>query len=299
MSFDDLDNDLNESEEHRPPLYLVTGLVLGILLGLFISRVLSPVRYIDTSPAWLSTAYKAQYRLLVAQAYQANGNLERARQRLQLLGEGSGIENLSIQAQQWLADGNNLEEARVLAALAADLMKTSLPAEPAVTETTQALPLASVSAEIPTLEVGQVIFTPTPSPAPSSTPTPWPTFTPRPSPTLRPSPQVPFVLKEQRQVCDAATPGGLLQIVISDASGKPLPGIAITLTWENGQEVFYTGLYPSISLGYANVQLTPGVVYSVRPGEAGESVRNLEVPECKTSDGQTYPGGWWLEFTQR
>ena len=51
------------------PLYLLTGLVIGIAIGLFYAWRLSPVEVIDTVPASMSDAHKDSYRLLVAQAF--------------------------------------------------------------------------------------------------------------------------------------------------------------------------------------------------------------------------------------
>ncbi|NMC77995.1 MAG: hypothetical protein GYA59_01430, partial [Chloroflexi bacterium] len=42
--------------------------------------------------------------------------------------------------------------------------------------------------------------------------------------------------------------------------------------------------------------LTPGVVYSLRAGEGGETVSDLSAPECTAEDGTPYLGGWSLRF---
>ncbi|WP_299026326.1 hypothetical protein [uncultured Thermanaerothrix sp.] len=297
MTLDDLDNYPSEEPSPQPPLYLLTGLVLGVLLGLFIARVLSPLRYVDTAPAMLGEPYKATYRLLIAQAYQSNGNLERARLRLQLLDGDLAPEALASQAQQWLAEGNNLESARALAQLVTDLTSSTLsPSSSATPASGSGTP--AYTTPLPTLDLGQAIATPTPTPSPTSTVTPWPTFTPRPSPTQRAALQAPFKLVEQRQLCESGVPAGLLQIYLTDNNGQPLPGIPITLLWNSGQNVFYTGLYPTISPGYADALLDPHLVYDVRPGDVGETVRGLQPPQCKTPDGQTFIGGWQLDFTQ-
>ncbi|NPA30376.1 MAG: hypothetical protein GXO37_00065, partial [Chloroflexi bacterium] len=58
----------------RPPRrghgYLLTGLLLGFGLGLFIAWVLAPVRYTDTAPDRLRADFKDAYRTLIALAYQ-------------------------------------------------------------------------------------------------------------------------------------------------------------------------------------------------------------------------------------
>ncbi|KPL84016.1 hypothetical protein SE15_02165 [Thermanaerothrix daxensis] len=297
MTPDDLDNYPDEASSSQPPLYLLTGLVLGLLLGLFIARVLSPLRYMDTAPAMLSESYKATYRLLIAQAYQSNGNLERARLRLHLLDGDLAPQALASQAQQWLAEGNNLEAARALAELVAALAQPTPPSSSPAPPTPASGSLVS-TVSLPTLGLGQAIATPTSTPSPTPTLTPWPTFTPRPSPTQRPALQAPFKLVDQRPLCENGVPAGLLQIYLTDNAGQPLAGVPITLFWSGGQNVFYTGLYPAISPGYADALLDPNLTYDVRPGDVGETVRGLQPPQCKAPDGQTFIGGWRLEFAQ-
>ncbi len=297
MTFNELDDDdLHEEAPPQPPLYLLTGLILGLLVGIFIARVVSPLQYVDTAPATLAESYKTAYRLLIAQAYQANGNLERARQRLYLLDGDQAKDILSRQAQQWLAAGNNLNAARALAQLAADLEQPN-PSTPPISAPT--LEMGAISTPpLSTLDLHQAIATPTPSPSPTLTPTPWPTFTPRPSPTPNTAVQSPFKLIEQRSLCEPGVPQGLLQVFVSDRNGQPLAGVPIVLLWSSGQNVFYTGFYPAISPGYADAFLEPDTVYDVRAGDFGETVRGLQAPQCKTPDGQTFIGGWRLEFSQ-
>ena len=72
--------------ENRGPWYLLTGLVLGIALGLIYAWVFQPVtvyRYGLRPP--LRGDFKDQYRALIAAAYLGNGDLLRARARLELL----------------------------------------------------------------------------------------------------------------------------------------------------------------------------------------------------------------------
>ena len=102
------------------PWYLITGLVLGFLLGLLYAWLINPVVYSNTEPATLRSDYKENYRLNIAQAYAATGDLERAESRLALLREEDAIFELGSQAQQALAAGFS-EDARALALLASAL----------------------------------------------------------------------------------------------------------------------------------------------------------------------------------
>jgi hypothetical protein len=83
--------------------FLLTGLLIGLALGLLYTRVMEPVQYYDVSPVSLSEADKDQYRGMVALAYDANGDIGRARARLRLLGDAKTVWSLSAQAQRiWL-----------------------------------------------------------------------------------------------------------------------------------------------------------------------------------------------------
>ena len=265
------DYDYLESEEspRQFPWYLLTGLLLGLGLGLLVSLVISPVRYIDAAPAVLAEEHKATYRLLIAQAYQANPDPVRASQRLALLGDTSAGEVLAEQAQQALSAGNEAD-ARVLAALASAL--NSLPT-PVV--------IATGAGQIATASDGGA--SPGEMPQPSAIP------------SVSPAPV--FVLLDQQSVCDATQPVSLLQIVVQDSKGEPVPGVQITIAWDGGLDTFYTGLKPELGAGYADFQMTPGMVYSLRTGNSA-TINNLSAPECSGSDGNPYPGGWYLLFGQ-
>ena len=62
-------------------------IVLGIALGLIYGWVISPVKYVDTTPDTLRLDYKADYVLMVAESFQATGDLNQAVRSLAVLGE--------------------------------------------------------------------------------------------------------------------------------------------------------------------------------------------------------------------
>ena len=106
------------NEDERGNWYLLTGVVLGIILGILFAWVISPVEYVDTAPESLTNEFKDQYRVLIASAYVANGDLVRAKARLGLLGEADIYLVVAEQAQQMLAEGGSVEEAQALGRLA-------------------------------------------------------------------------------------------------------------------------------------------------------------------------------------
>ena len=109
------------NEDERGNWYLLTGLVLGIILGILFAWVISPVKYVDTAPESLKDEFKDQYRVLIASAYVANGDLVRAKARLELLDEADIYLVVAEQAQQMLAEGGSVEEAQALGRLALSL----------------------------------------------------------------------------------------------------------------------------------------------------------------------------------
>lgn len=60
---------------------------LGAAAGMYFGWVISPVEYVDAAPAALRVDYRADYVLMVAEVYAAEGDLNLAVQRLALLGD--------------------------------------------------------------------------------------------------------------------------------------------------------------------------------------------------------------------
>lgn len=102
------------------PLYLLTGVIIGLVLGLVYAWLINPVIYENTAPASLGDADKDSYRSMIAQVYANTGDLERAALRLALLEDEDPVFTLGVQAQRVLAEGQDTE-ARALALLASVL----------------------------------------------------------------------------------------------------------------------------------------------------------------------------------
>jgi hypothetical protein len=314
-----------ERRDERGSWYLLTGLVFGILMGLFYAWWIRPVSYTNTSPASLRADFKDQYRALIAAAYLANGDLVRAKARLDLLKDADVYRTLAEQAQHMLAEGSSAEDARALGLLAVELGQaptaitlspqvpstpatrsvapatpfvapaTPFVAAPAASETLPADtdPAVAVSAEPATLASTDELVEPTSSPEPTST------WTPPATPTPTEAPEALYTLISQDQVCDPALGEPLIQIQVQDASGEPVPGVEIVVSWEGGEESFFTGLKPELGLGYADYNMTPGVTYSLHLEQGGERVSDLAASECESTSGDQYWGSWLLTFAQQ
>jgi hypothetical protein len=107
--------------DERGHWYLLTGFVIGIVLGLVYAWLISPQQYQDTSPASLLPEFKDQYRAMIAAAFVATGNLPRAEARLVLLGDSDVEQALTEQAQRTLGEGDSPQEAQALGLLAVAL----------------------------------------------------------------------------------------------------------------------------------------------------------------------------------
>lgn len=289
-------------DRRNPILQIILALLAGLGLGLAYSWRISPVTYVDASPAILRVDFKDQYRVVIAASYASTQDLPRARARLELLGDADVIGELSAQAQRMLAAGEPFDRVRSIAQLATDLGRgvvsapfTSTPSAPIVDTPIadtpfieEPFPTDTVDAEIPTVFIEA---TPLAPPA-LITPTPRPTY------TSTPAPGAPFALVGQETVCDRTLRPGLLQVVLMDARRRQVPGIQITIAWPNGENHFFTGLKPDLGNGYADFIMQADTVYSIRVIEGGSIVPNITAPDCTEPNGSPYLGGLLLTFQQ-
>jgi len=298
--------------DDRGHWYLLTGFVIGIVLGLVYAWLVAPRERQDTSPASLQAEFKDQYRAMIASAFVATGNLPRAEARLALLADDDVIQVLAAQAQRTLGEGKSPLEAQALGLLAVALgqgesnlipsplpsttpsenqdntSETQIPSNPEPAETTP----------LPTATPGEESPTPTPTDQNSqvanagvSTATPLPTRTPT------ATPGAPFVLQSNTFICEPDLPNPLIQVVAQDTSGDPLPGQEVTVIWDAGEDFFLTGLKPEIDPGYADFLMEPGTVYEVHMAAGGQSVPDITPAECETETGSLYWGSWLLIFS--
>jgi hypothetical protein len=106
-----------------------------------------------------------------------------------------------------------------------------------------------------------------------------------------------FVLSETSLVCNPAQPDPLIQVFVYDAAGQPVFGVELVVTWEGGEDHFFTGLQPEINLGYADFLMTPGMVYSLNLADGGQPANDITPAEC-LADEERYWGSWMFTYTQ-
>lgn len=287
-------------------LRLTLALLIGLGLGLVYSWFLSPVTYVDANPAILRADFKDQYRVVIAASYESTHDLARARARLELLGDPDPVGELSAQAQRMLGAGEPFEKVRPLARLATDLNQgfATLPTPTAFTvfNTPQGVP-AALATETQTSEIETIAETPTPFPTilfeqTPITPAAAETIAPRPTFTPTSGPGASFALVGQETICTPGSQSGLLQFMLMDSSRRQVAGIEIIVTWNQGEDRFFTGFKPELGNGYADFVMQPDTVYSIRVVEGGTFVPNVITPACADPNGVNYPGGLLLTFQQ-
>ncbi|MBL8063004.1 MAG: hypothetical protein JNK32_08310 [Anaerolineales bacterium] len=287
-------------------LHILLTLLFGIGLGLAYSWFISPVTYVDANPALLRADFKDQFRIVIAASYASNQDLARARARLSLLGDADPIGELSAQAQRMLASGEAFENAQPLAELATDLRQGRVsepftptafptfntPDVPLTVTPTAAEPLLEATEEFVVTSLPTILFEQTPlTPITTAVRTPRSTFTPT------AGPGAPFALMSQETLCNPGTPS-LLQFMLMDSRKRQAPGIEIIVTWDQGEDRFFTGLKPELGDGYADFIMQANTTYNIRIVTGGTLAPNIIAPSCTDPNGQAYPGSLLLTFQQ-
>lgn len=290
----------------QPPWFLLTGLLIGLALGLVYAWVLSPVETIDTHPSSLRQDFLDEQRTLIAMAFVATGDLGRAQARLALLHDPDPARTIAMQAQRYLAQGRNADEARALGLLSSAL-ETGIVEFGLIGSVTGGTPEViatpspgsdEITATVTLTPAAGGLLTETPNGAPTERPTR--TITPTPSRTPTATPGAPFELQDLGLVCDPALVSALIQVVVVDKAGNPVPGVEVLVSWEGGQDRFFTGLKPEFGLGYGDFEMADGVNYSVQLATGGNAVPGLSTGGgCPADDdGELVPSSWLLNFSQ-
>ncbi|MFN8385618.1 MAG: hypothetical protein U0X92_04245 [Anaerolineales bacterium] len=237
----------------RIPLDLLLALLAGLGLGLLYSWVLSPAQVVDSAPVALRSDFKDQYRSAIAAAFNSTGNLDRARARLNLIGDTDPIEALNAQAQRMIASGKFNKRTRSPRLPLPSRRETLSPRRLNLQRRTRSQRRSQLPLRVKRFPHPQRkrSFTSTPEVSPTQTiifeSTPRPTRTP--IPTLG----SPFALNGQESICDSNLPDGLLQVLVLNPKRRQLPGVEIRITWDGGEDQFFTGLKPELGNGWLRI----------------------------------------------
>jgi len=289
---------MNYSED-RGAWYLLTGIIVGAVLGIVYTRYFQPVRYVDTSPAALRQDFKDQYRSLIAASYLANGDLVRASARLDLLQDSDTFRALTEQAQRALARDGATTEARSLGLLAIALGQAAPGPGQAITQASR-LPTVTAALSTPSnlnnTDQGNSTLTVHQQDTQTIPESPeLPVTTPNGIPETPLSAES-FVMISMSEACDLPLSAPIIQVEVSDRSGNPAPGVLVIVTWVGGEERFFTGLKSEKGLGYADFTLNPEFVYSLRINENGSPLGNISAVRCTSDSGEPYWGAVLLKF---
>lgn len=276
----------NSAQERRPPYYLITGFILGILISFGLTFFIIPVEYSNVPPETLNQQDKDRYRLMIAQSYQANQDLGRAMARLGLLRDNDISGELILQSRRSASKG----DAQVLLSLSQSIQNPPVVVieneEFAVSETPtdeEKEQENTITTVVPTTDAGS---------GKNETPDPeegGEVLVSEDSSAL-------FKLISQEKICDSASTGPKIMVEVLDSLSVPLVNTRITVSWSDGEDTFFTGAYPEISDGYADFEMTPEVVYVLQVGKFGKLVQDLQAPQCIDNEGKKYWGSILLKF---
>ncbi len=292
---------------------VIAGLIIGLLLGLWYTWFVDPVQMVNTRPLRLRNDYRHDWIRLVALSYVADGDLERARVRLE------GIEQTDIESaipaliEQYVAASHPVETLRSLSVLAQALgaytpvmsVYLDTPASPSPAPSTHTPTPPSTHTLIPPpthTPTPPHPLTPSPSPTPPDVSTPSPSPQTSPTPTSTPSLLSRLQLAEQEQICQ---PGqrARIEVVVKDERGRGLTGVEVWLMWSGGADRAVTGLKPQHGAGYADFDAEWGTNYSLGVGELGRSlVTALRLEPCSEvldDDGEALIGSWRIVLEPR
>jgi hypothetical protein len=244
----------------------LASLALGIALGLAITWILIPVQFTNADVADMRPSYKDDYVHMISAAYQVDGDLGTAKDRLSQLEIGNPVRTLN--------DVITREKARSISSGDIDALTNLALALSAKPETIAARGAPSAS------ETQTVVVVATPVES-----------VPR------------FVLVEHTQLgCQDEPDAPHLRFVVRDAEGHDLPNVAIQVRWPGGDDTVVTGLKPERGVGYADYEATPGTFSATILDARGDTVSDLLIgnapADCRADRGAT-PRGWKLVFQQK
>ncbi len=264
---------------------IILGLALGISGGLTYAWVLNPVIQYDTEPWQLKESDKAQYVVAVMMNYAYDGDPVRAVERLVELRLGDDPIQAVADIACNLATTGYVDSASGLQAIRNMMTFYQLQGRSGCADTL--IPGADAP---PTPLVVITLPSPTLVPPPSKTPTPpisgGATATPTPFVIVTPQPQSDFVIASINTFCDTEL-SGIIEVFVQDFGGDGLPGQAVRVRWDGGEDTFFSGLKPERGPAYADFQMEAGKGYIIEmPGRSDPSTDPLNAAPCTTNGGE-------------
>lgn len=263
---------------------LLLGLLIGMGGGLYYAWAVDPQIEYNTEPWQLSKADRENYMVAIALDYAADGNLDRAIQRLLVINKNANSDPIQALADAAcdLATTGYVDSSSGLNAIRAMMTFYQLQGRSGCADN-----LIPVSTDNPNI-VQIDLPTPTPLPPASKTPTPpgAAAATPTRSANIVPTspPQRDFTLVNVTTDCSAAL-SGLIEVFVQDFNGEGVPGIEVRVRWNEGEDRFFTGLKPERGPAYADFQMEADKGYTIElPGRSDPS-QQLVARACTTTSG--------------
>lgn len=258
------------------------GLAVGIGLGLLYAWVIDPVVIRNVSPADLRSEDQRLYVAAIAQEYGDSGNLQLAINRLLDVDPDSDPFQLAADTTcELIRSGqiNDVSSISVIRNLRSLYEPQGIVADCDTQIANTPVPVAIVSAE-PSI-TPTVTLTPVASKTPTVPIPPQANNTPLPTNPVPEADGATFREAGLESFCSADF-SGTIEVYVRDTNGIELPGVAVEVLWNNGQErqVFYTGLKPVRGQGYADFTMTPNQSYRVNVLDEGQPSRELEAVPC-------------------
>lgn len=268
---------------------LFFGLIIGTGVGLVYAWAINPVVEYATDPWQLRPDDRSLYTVAVTLAFAQDGDLDRAVERLLLLqppGQPGDIFQAVADAACQLATTGYVDSNSGLRGIRSMMTFYQLQGRTGCADT-----LVPANDLQPTAVVQIDLPTPTLPPPATKTPTPAVQENATPAPVLiivpTSAPQRDFVLANIGTFCDVEI-SGVIEVFVQDFGGTGIPGQAVRVRWDGGQDTFFTGLKPERGPAYADFAMEEGKSYIIEmPGRSDPSTSPLTAAPCPTDNGQT------------
>jgi hypothetical protein len=256
-------------------LVLAAAALTGLAAGVGYAWLVRPARFAEAAPASLREDFRDEYLALIAAAFQASGDAQRAQTRLALFPDlaPNDLADLSARLIVQRGDDASVHGLATLAALETRPPQGTSEGTATAPSTARTTPLAT--------------FPLTVSPFPSA-------LTAKPSP-IAATPMSGMRLISSDPVCDPVL-ALRLEVYIRTKQGAPVEGVEVRVRWAGGVDHFFTGLKPGADLGYGDFRMEPDTEYQVELTRLVAPVSGVQAPACSRSDGSLYYGGLRLRF---